>query len=140
MTKEQGRQAQNSNCLELLKLHISDTFIVLCYLLVMWIFRTLRSNQCVRNYSVQNSWNAGHVLFKHKEVSKNVYFIQEKYFEFSWNLANIFFIKVNLSRTRSRDMTCPHVISAHDRGVTVTSWWTRGSASTASPATWAGRG
>ena len=61
----------------------------------MLIFRTLRSNQLVRHYSVQNSWNAGHVLFKHKEVSKNVYFIQEKYFEFSWNLANIFYIKVN---------------------------------------------
>ena len=63
----------------------------------MLIFRTLRSNRSVRNYSVQNSWNATHVLFKHKEVSKNVYFIQEKYFEFSWNLANIFFIKVSLS-------------------------------------------
>jgi len=34
-----------------------------------------------------------HPLFKlQKEVSKNVYFIQERYF-LSWNLANIFFIK-----------------------------------------------
>jgi len=33
-----------------------------------------------------------HPLFSCKEVAKNVFFIQEKYF-ISWNLANIFFIK-----------------------------------------------
>ena len=42
------------------------------------------------------AWNNQHILFRNREVSKNVFFIQEKYFEFSWNLANIFFIKVNI--------------------------------------------
>ena len=50
--------------------------------------------QFQRNFSLDRDWNTSHVLFKHKEVSDNVFFIQEKYFEFSWNLANIFFIKV----------------------------------------------
>ena len=97
MTKAQGGPAaQDSHCLDLIELYRTDTFSAWCCLSVMLIFRTLRSNRSVRNYSLQNSWNATHVLFKHKEVSKNVYFIQEKYFEFSWNLANIFFIKVSL--------------------------------------------
>ena len=60
-----------------------------------WIIKAERKNNFVRNYSIQNNWNTSHALFKHKEVSKNVFFIQEKYFEFSWNLANIFYIKVN---------------------------------------------
>ena len=36
--------------------------------------------------------NFAHPLFEHREVRKDVFIIQEKYFD-SWNKANIFFVK-----------------------------------------------
>ena len=39
--------------------------------------------------SVSEDWNLSHVLFKYKQVHTNVFFIQEKYFEFSWNLGKV---------------------------------------------------
>lgn len=44
-------------------------------------------------------WTHLHPLYKHKEVDTNVFFIQERYFESSWNQANIFLI-----RGSSRDL------------------------------------
>ena len=43
--------------------------------------------------AVPSAWSIKHPLYKHREVDQNVFFIQEKYFEFSWNLANIFFVR-----------------------------------------------
>ena len=43
--------------------------------------------------TTSSDWSIQHPLYRHKEVDQNVFFIQEKYFEFSWNLANIFFVK-----------------------------------------------
>ena len=40
--------------------------------------------------SVSEDWNISHVLYKYKQVHTNVFFIQEKYFEFSWNLGKVF--------------------------------------------------
>ena len=37
-------------------------------------------------------WNNKHPLFKHRQVSSNVWQIVEKYFD-SWNLANFYFFK-----------------------------------------------
>ena len=40
-----------------------------------------------RNLSFQNNWDGSHILYRKKTIPENVQFIQEKYFEFSWNLA-----------------------------------------------------
>ena len=45
--------------------------------------------------SLAEEWNIAHVLYKYKQVHTNVFFIQEKYFEFSWNLGKAFFKKNN---------------------------------------------
>ena len=49
-----------------------------------------------RNLSFQNNWDGSHILYRKKTIPENVQFIQEKYFEFSWNLANIYFITVHI--------------------------------------------
>ena len=49
-----------------------------------------------RNLSFQNNWDGSHILYRKKTIHENVHFIQEKYFEFSWNLANIYFITVHI--------------------------------------------
>ena len=38
-------------------------------------------------------WSQGHPLYRHKEVAAGVWWVEEKYFASSWNLANIYFIK-----------------------------------------------
>merc|ERR1719233_448527 len=53
-------------------------------------------------------WNIMHPLYRYKEVDQNVFFIQEKYFEFSWNLANIFFVK-----GRDRDLLIDTGVGIH---------------------------
>ena len=47
-----------------------------------------------KNLSFQNNWDGSHILYRKKTIRENLQFIQEKYFEFSWNLANIYFINV----------------------------------------------
>ena len=54
-----------------------------------------------RNLSFQNNWDGSHILYRKKTIPENVQFIQEKYFEFSWNLANIYFITVHINKTKS---------------------------------------
>jgi len=54
------------------------------------------------------TWSIEHPLYRHKEVDQNVFFIQEKYFEFSWNLANIFFI-----RGQDRDLLIDTGVGIH---------------------------
>ena len=34
-------------------------------------------------------WSQGHPLYRHKEVAAGVWWVEEKYFASSWNLANI---------------------------------------------------
>ena len=48
-----------------------------------------------RNLSFRDNWDGSHILYRKKKVHENVHFIQEKYFEFSWNLANIYFVNVS---------------------------------------------
>jgi len=38
-------------------------------------------------------WSEKHPLYRHKEVAAGVWWIEEKYFASSWNLANIYFIR-----------------------------------------------
>ena len=38
-------------------------------------------------------WSQKHPLYRHKEVAAGVWWIEEKYFASSWNLANIYFIR-----------------------------------------------
>ena len=38
-------------------------------------------------------WSQKHPLYRHKEVATGVWWIEEKYFASSWNLANIYFIR-----------------------------------------------
>ena len=57
---------------------------------------------------VGDVWNIRHPLYRYKEVDQNVFFIQEKYFEFSWNLANIFFV-----RGRDRDLLIDTGVGIH---------------------------
>ena len=38
-------------------------------------------------------WSQSHPLYRHKEVAAGVWWVEEKYFASSWNLANIYFIK-----------------------------------------------
>ena len=38
-------------------------------------------------------WSQQHPLYRHKEVAAGVWWIEEKYFASSWNLANIYFIR-----------------------------------------------
>ncbi|XP_023322516.1 metallo-beta-lactamase domain-containing protein 2 isoform X2 [Eurytemora carolleeae] len=52
---------------------------------------SLKIFSCVNRFSSSVS-NKIHPLYKHTQVSENVFLIQEKYF-ISWNLANIFFIR-----------------------------------------------
>ena len=54
--------------------------------------RTKDSNFLSSRFStaVSEDWNISHVLYKYKQVHTNVFFIQEKYFEFSWNLGKVF--------------------------------------------------
>ena len=58
----------------------------------------------LRGFQVQNRklwqrgnhsgrWSQEHPLYRHKEVAAGVFWIEEKYFASSWNLANIYFIK-----------------------------------------------
>ena len=65
---------------------------------------------CCRFYSSARTsdWSIKHPLYRHKEVDQNVFFIQEKYFEFSWNLANIFFVK-----GRDRDLLIDTGVGIH---------------------------
>ena len=46
--------------------------------------------------SAAQDWDTSHLLYRYRQVHHNVFFIQEKYFEFSWNLANMFFIKAKM--------------------------------------------
>ena len=56
------------------------------------------SMNCFKKYYSGNAgksnllWNNKHPLFKHRQVSSNVWQIVEKYFD-SWNLANFYFFK-----------------------------------------------
>jgi len=43
--------------------------------------------------AAQSTLSTPHPLYRCREVDRKVFFIQEKYFQFSWNLANIFFVQ-----------------------------------------------
>jgi glyoxylase-like metal-dependent hydrolase (beta-lactamase superfamily II) len=39
-----------------------------------------------------STWSQAHPLYRHREVAQGVWWITEKYFKSSWNLANIYFV------------------------------------------------
>jgi len=57
--------------------------------------KPVKSAKCLSTSSCLSGsdWVGSHPLFKHRQVVDGVFWIRERYFETSWNAANIFFIK-----------------------------------------------
>lgn len=57
--------------------------------------KRVKSVKCLSTSSSLSSpdWCGSHPLFKHTKVAEGVFWIRERYFETSWNAANIFFVK-----------------------------------------------
>ena len=62
-------------------------------------------------------WSQSHPLYRHKEVAAGVWWVEEKYFASSWNLANIYFIKGS-----EADLLIDTGVGVHEVRLSVLTW------------------